>query len=125
VLDVIHPHQLHHGLGQLIARELQFHAINLAGVHQTVGMLSKTEDAGALRRVIAADAFKKARSVTNHMRRHVYGGFAPRDEFPVVPNFFEMLYRHAILPNPYSLARDLPAAAPSCLIASMAHLLKL
>jgi hypothetical protein len=67
-------------------------------------MLFEAKDAGARRSVVAADAFEKAGTIADDMRRDVNGGIVPMDKFPVVPHFLKIVNRHSFLPGRHASA---------------------
>ena len=75
-------------LAEIVEREGNFHAIDVRGVQQALHVFAQAENRGALRGVVAADAFEDAGAVADDVREHVNLRVVPGDEFPVVPDLF-------------------------------------
>src|SRR5580700_4008979 len=87
------------GLGELFGGKGNFHAINARGVKKALHMIAETENGGALRGVVAADAFKDRRAVCDDVREDVNLGVVPLDHFAVVPNVPGLGKAHGVSPR--------------------------
>ncbi len=82
------------GGAQFIQGVRQDHSVDLAGVEKALHVLREPEDGGAGGLAIAADAFKHARAVMNHVAHDVYIRLFPGNEVTIAPDFFGRLDGH-------------------------------
>src|SRR5580658_3219848 len=85
-VHVVDANQFLHGLGELIARVAEIHAVDFGGIRQAPHVVAKAEDGGAGGCVVATYAFENAGSVTHHVGEDMYGGLFPGNETSVVPD---------------------------------------
>src|SRR5205085_1812085 len=87
---------------------VELDAVDLARIHQPVGVVLEAEDCRPLRGLIAADSLEQAGGVAHGVGRHMNGRALPRYKLSVVPDFLIVADRHGS-----SFSPPFPPAAAS------------
>ena len=95
-----------HGCAKLFEVEGDLHAVDFGGVEQALHVLGETEDGGALRLSVAADALEDAGAVMDDVAQDVEGCVFPGDEVAVVPDSGCGLDRHGGSESSFGRAVD-------------------
>jgi hypothetical protein len=85
-IEIVSPHALLLRLVELVLVERNLHRENLRRPEQAVGVVAQAEDRGAVRRLVAADAFEHTHAVMQRMRQDVRRRIAPRHHLAVEPD---------------------------------------
>jgi len=82
-------------LHQLVKLEGHGHAQDLGAVEQTLGVLTQTENRGALVGLVGAHAFESAAAIVQRVGQHVDLGVAPLHHLAVHPDLaVAIVHRH-------------------------------
>src|SRR6185295_9157172 len=93
--QAFYPDQLEARLAQLLDAERELHVEQSCGVVQALQVIVQPEAGGALRGLVAADAFEHTRSVVQAVDADVDLGVGPVDELAVHPDLLGLLHRRA------------------------------
>jgi len=84
---------------KLVKVVIDINAVDFGRVDEPLHVVAKPENGWFALWRVATDAFKNGRAVVDHVGHHVNLGILPRNELPVVPDFFRRLNRHEGAPS--------------------------